>query len=67
MSPTETVRWTDGVDEVLGGDLTAALAYVTPARGVVLAAVAPIGLRDRVGGHRRRSRPPSASAASSTA
>jgi hypothetical protein len=39
--------WTDADDAVIGGDLTAALAYVTPAGGVVLAAVAPIGLRDR--------------------
>ena len=50
MSPTETVRWSDGEDEVIAGDLTAALAYVTPAGGVVLAAVAPIGLRDRDAG-----------------
>jgi hypothetical protein len=47
VSSTETLRWSDREDEVLGGDLTAALAYVTPAAGVVLAAVAPIGLRDR--------------------
>jgi hypothetical protein len=32
---------------VIGGDLTAALAYVTPAGGAVVTAVAPIGLRDR--------------------
>jgi hypothetical protein len=47
VSSSETLHWTDADDEVLGGDLTAALAYVTPAQGVVLAAVAPIGLRDR--------------------
>jgi Pyridoxamine 5'-phosphate oxidase len=39
--------WTDEVDEVLGGDLTTAVAYVTPAGGAVATAVAPIGLRDR--------------------
>src|SRR3954465_13650292 len=41
------VQWPDPVDEVIGGDLTAALAYVTPAGGAVVTAVAPIGLRDR--------------------
>jgi hypothetical protein len=44
------VSWPDDVDQILGGDLTAALAYVTPARGAVATAVAPIGLRDRVAG-----------------
>ncbi|MBL1077178.1 pyridoxamine 5'-phosphate oxidase family protein [Nocardia sp. 2] len=42
-----TVTWPDEVDEILGGDLTAALAYGTPAGGAVVTAVAPIGLRDR--------------------
>jgi hypothetical protein len=42
-----TVSWPDQVDEILGGDLTAALGYVTPAGGAVVMAVAPIGLRDR--------------------
>jgi hypothetical protein len=42
--------WTDADDAVIGGDLTAALGYVTPAGGVVVAAVAPIGLRDRDAG-----------------
>src|SRR5256884_9126407 len=41
------VSWPDEVDRVIGGDLTAALAYVTPAGGTVVTAVAPIGLRDR--------------------
>jgi hypothetical protein len=41
------VSWPDQVDEIFGGDLTAALGYVTPARGTVVMAVAPIGLRDR--------------------
>src|SRR4051812_1642408 len=39
--------WSDATDRVLAGDLTAALAYVTPAGGAVVTAVAPIGLRDR--------------------
>jgi hypothetical protein len=42
--------WADVDDEIIGGDLTAALAYVTPAGGAVLTAVAPIGLRDRAAG-----------------
>ena len=45
------VSWPDDVDEVLGGDMTAALAYVTPAGGTVVTAVAPCGLRDRDAGH----------------
>src|SRR3954451_18032072 len=44
------MEWPDAIDEVLGGDLTAALAYVTPAGGAVVTAVAPIGLRDRDAG-----------------
>jgi hypothetical protein len=39
--------WSDLDDEVIGGDLTAALAYVTPAGGSVLTPVSPLGLRDR--------------------
>jgi hypothetical protein len=39
--------WPDVEDEVIGGDLTAALAYVTPAGGAVVTPIAPIGLRDR--------------------
>jgi hypothetical protein len=39
--------WSDTVDRVIEGDMTAALAYVTPAGGAVVTAVAPIGLRDR--------------------
>ena len=42
--------WPDEVDEVIGGDLTCAVAYVTPAGGAVVTAVAPIGLRDREAG-----------------
>jgi hypothetical protein len=42
-----TVSWPDEVDWVLAGDMTAALAYVTPARGAVVTAVAPVGMRDR--------------------
>jgi hypothetical protein len=44
------VSWSDEVDDVLAGDITAALAYLTPARGAVVTAVSPIGLRDREAG-----------------
>src|ERR1700690_1631542 len=39
--------WSDLDDEIIGGDLTAALAYATAAGGAVVTPVAPIGLRDR--------------------
>jgi len=42
-----TVGWDDALDEVFAGDLTVGLGYLTPAGGVVVQAVAPIGLRDR--------------------
>jgi hypothetical protein len=42
--------WSDLDDEIIGGDLTAALAYATPAGGAVLTPVSPIGLRDRSAG-----------------
>jgi hypothetical protein len=41
------VSWPDTVDRLIEAELTAGLAYVTPAGGSVLTAVAPIGLRDR--------------------
>ena len=44
------ITWPDDVEEIIGGDLTAALAYVTPAGGSVVTAIAPIGLRDRAAG-----------------
>jgi hypothetical protein len=44
------LSWSERTDRVLAGDLTAALAYVTPAGGAVVTAVAPIGLRDRARG-----------------
>ncbi|MGZ4249933.1 MAG: hypothetical protein ACXVUE_16700 [Solirubrobacteraceae bacterium] len=42
-----TISWNDDLDAVFGGDLTVALGYRTPAAGVVVQAVAPIGLRNR--------------------
>ena len=44
------VCWSEELDAVLGGDLTAALTYLTPAGGAVATAVAPVGLRDRQAG-----------------
>jgi hypothetical protein len=41
------MSWPDDVDAVLAGDMTAALAYLTPAGGAVVTAVAPVGMRDR--------------------
>jgi pyridoxamine 5'-phosphate oxidase-like protein len=41
------VSWDDEIEEVLAGDLTTALGYRTPAGGVVVQAVAPIGLHHR--------------------
>jgi len=38
--------WSDADDAIIAGDLTAGLAYVTPAGGAVVTPVAPIGLRD---------------------
>jgi hypothetical protein len=45
-----TVSWDDEVEEIVKGDLTVALGYRTPAGGVVVQAVAPIGLSDRRAG-----------------
>jgi hypothetical protein len=45
-----TVPWSEEIDDVLGGDLTAALTYLTPAGGAVATCVAPVGLRDRQAG-----------------
>jgi hypothetical protein len=42
--------WPDAVDEILGGDQAVALAYVTPAQGVVLTPVTNFALRDRKAG-----------------
>ena len=46
----ENPRWSEDDDEIIGGDLTAALAYLTPAGGAVVTPVAPVGLRDRDAG-----------------
>jgi hypothetical protein len=44
------MTWPDRAEAAIAGDLTAALAYVTPAGGAVVTAVSPIGLRDREAG-----------------
>ena len=44
------VTWSDEVDEILSGDLAAGFAYLTPAKGVVITPMAPLGLRDREAG-----------------
>ncbi|HYM56585.1 MAG TPA: hypothetical protein VES79_01355 [Solirubrobacteraceae bacterium] len=44
------VMWDDDIDAILTGDLTVGLGYRTPAGGVVVLAVAPIGLGDRAEG-----------------
>ena len=43
-------RWSDEVDEILGGDLAVGLAYLTPAKGVLITPMAPVGMRDREAG-----------------
>lgn len=45
-----SVAWGPDIDAIFAGDLTAGLGYRTPAGGVVVQAVAPIGLRDRARG-----------------
>lgn len=42
-----TVAWDDELDAIFAADLTVALGYRTPAGGVVVQAVAPVGLHDR--------------------
>ncbi len=41
------VHWDDRIDEILNGDAAAAVAYPTPAKGVVITPMSPLGLRDR--------------------
>src|SRR3954470_14277950 len=44
------MNWPDNVDEILAGDQVVALAYCTPASGVVLTPLTNFGLRDRAAG-----------------
>ena len=41
------VEWSDEIDAILGNDVAAGFAYATPAKGVVITPMAPLGLRDR--------------------
>jgi hypothetical protein len=41
------VQWSAEADEVIRGDITAGLAYITPAGGAVVTAVAPCGIARR--------------------
>jgi len=41
------VHWSDDADDVIRGDLTVAAAYLTPAGGAVVTAVAPCGIGQR--------------------
>jgi hypothetical protein len=43
----ESVRWSDDADDVIKSDITAAAAYLTPAGGAVVTAVAPCGIGQR--------------------
>lgn len=45
-----TVVWSTEAEDVIRGDLTAAVAYVTPAGGAVVTAVTPLGLGNREAG-----------------
>jgi hypothetical protein len=47
---TVSVSWSDEVDEIIVGDAAAGLAYLTPAKGVVITPMTPLGLRDREAG-----------------
>jgi len=41
-----TAAWPDEIDEILAGDLAAGFAYLTPAKGVVITPMAPLGIRN---------------------
>jgi Pyridoxamine 5'-phosphate oxidase len=45
-----TVPWDDDVDAIIAGDAAVGFASVTPARGVVIVPMAPLGIRDRDAG-----------------
>ncbi|WP_210590585.1 hypothetical protein [Streptomyces sp. GESEQ-35] len=44
---SDVISWSDDVDDVVKGDLTAAVSYLTPAGGAVVTAVSPLGLGQR--------------------
>jgi hypothetical protein len=45
-----TITWDDDIDEIIAGDAAVGFASVTPARGVVIMPMAPLGVRDRDAG-----------------
>ena len=47
---TQPLQWPDEVDEIFTGDLVVTVGSPTPAGGVVLNSVTPLGLRDRNAG-----------------
>jgi len=48
--PPVGAGWSEEADAIIGGDLATALAYVTPAGGVVVAPITTSGVRDREAG-----------------
>ncbi|NJQ08071.1 hypothetical protein [Streptomyces lonarensis] len=46
----QLLRWSDTEHDVMAGDLTVAIAYLTPAGGAVVTAVSPVGTADRATG-----------------
>ena len=48
--PSTPLRWPDEVEDVVAGDVNVALAYATPASGVVILPVTNFGTRDREAG-----------------
>jgi hypothetical protein len=48
--PSVTVHWDDNVDDIIAGDAAAGFASITPAKGVVIFPMAPMGIRDREAG-----------------
>src|SRR5690606_31129553 len=44
------LSWSDEAHEVMAGDLTVAVAYLTPAGGAVVTSVSPVGIVDRATG-----------------
>ncbi|MCU1681153.1 MAG: hypothetical protein JWQ81_1892 [Amycolatopsis sp.] len=44
------VEWSDEVQNIMVGDLTAAISYLTPAGGAVVTTVSPLGIVDRAAG-----------------
>jgi len=50
LAPPAGAGWGDEADAILDGDVATALAYLTPARGAVVAPITTCGVRDREAG-----------------